>query len=136
MTLSRQVLLLSFLNLLAFGPLTASDKAKPLPLGTWGGEHAVVTVEAAAAEIEFDCAVGSIPIRPVLDTSGHFRLRGMYKAQSPAPAASENSARDNAIYIGTVTGNKLHLEIIITGRPDHLIFDLVHDQEGHLAKCA
>lgn len=133
----RLILLMALLavsTLLAQPNRTATSRT--LPMGTWGGDHITMTVDAAGAQIEFDCAVGAI-VGPIsLDSSNHFQLKGMYRAQSPAPMGADASDANNATYSGVVKGGKLHLDIGIAGRSDHLIFELTHNQEGHVSKCA
>jgi hypothetical protein len=42
----------------------------------------------------------------------------------------------NAIYVGTLKGDKLRLEISVSGVEGIKSFDLVYGQQGRLAKCA
>ncbi len=58
--------------------------ANAVPNGVWGGEHIRMDVTDSGADIEFDCARGSISQRLVLDAQGRFKLQGTYKAETPA----------------------------------------------------
>ena len=132
--------LILLIALLPVSPMSAQSNrtatSRTLPMGIWGGDHITMTVDAAGAQIEFDCAVGAI-VGPIsLDSSNHFQVKGIYRSQSPAPMGADASDANNAIYSGVVKGGKLHLDIGIAGRSDHLIFELTHSQEGHIAKCA
>lgn len=118
---------------------TPVAESKPLPNGVWGGEHIRMEVSDNGAEIEFDCASGSISQRIQLDAKGRFRVAGTYRVQSPAPAAAygEGGAPGAAAtYTGTLTDNGLHLEVLLDGQATPMVFDLVIGDEGHLAKCA
>ena len=113
--------------------------AKAVPNGVWGGEHIRMEVNDSGADIEFDCARGSIsqPLR--LDGNGRFKVQGIYMAQTPAPAAVDaglTASGVKATYTGTVSGSSLRLEVFIEGQDTPRIFDLIHGDQGHLAKCA
>jgi hypothetical protein len=66
---------------------TPAGPAKAVPNGVWGGEHIRVEVSDSGADIEFDCARGTISQPLTLDAQGRFKLQGTYKAETPAPAA-------------------------------------------------
>jgi len=126
------------LVLIAVILLTSRDVAftsqQVLPAGTWGGEHIAMTVDGEGAQIEFDCAVGDISSPIILDADGRFSIRGTYRAESPAPV--NEGGGGNAVYTGTLKGDKLQLGIAIDGRSEPLSFELTHNQPGKLAKCA
>jgi hypothetical protein len=113
--------------------------AKTVPNGVWGGEHIRMEVSDSGADIEFDCARGSISQRLELDDKGRFQVQGIYMAESPAPAAVDGrltASGVKATYTGTLNGSSLHLEVFIEGQDTPRTFDLVQGDQGHLAKCA
>jgi hypothetical protein len=110
--------------------------AKTIPTGVWGGEHIRMEVSRDAAEIEFDCASGTITKPLLLDGKGQFRLAGTYKREHPAPVQSDGDSGFNAVYSGTLHGNRLRLEVSVSGVEGIKSFDLVKDNQGTLAKCA
>jgi hypothetical protein len=117
----------------------AAAPAKAVPNGVWGGEQIRMEVNDGGAEIEFGCARGSISQRLELDDNGRFKIQGIYMAESPAPAAVESGAGGpgvKAIYIGTLSGSRLRLQVFIEGQDTPRTFDLVQGDHGHLAKCA
>lgn len=120
------------------GPLSGKkpNATKLVPAGLWGGEHISMEVDGAGAEIEFDCARGRILEPLVLDAKGRFRVKGTYKADTPAPMRAGDSSGANAIYSGTLEGEKLRLEVSVSGVEGIKSFDLVYGQQGRLAKCA
>jgi len=116
-----------------------SGPTNAVPTGVWGGEGIRMEVTDAGADIEFNCARGSISQRLALDAQGHFQLRGTYKAETPAPASDgsvSNGSGATAIYTGALSGSSLHLEVSIEGQGTPRTFDLVQGDQGHLAKCA
>ncbi len=113
--------------------------AKAVPNGVWGGEHIRMEVNDSGADIEFDCARGSISQPLKLDDKGHFKVQGIYMAETPAPAAADGGLSASGIkatYTGTLDGSSLRLEIFIEGQDTPRTFDLVQGDQGHLAKCA
>jgi hypothetical protein len=88
-------------------PLTSADL-----LGEWGGEHIALTVTAAGATLEYDCASGSIdePLRP--DASGRFEARGTFVPGKGGPAIEgEEPVRYSALHQGTTDGETMTLRV-------------------------
>src|SRR6267142_1618957 len=48
-----------------------------VPNGTWGGEHASLTVTDAGAHAEFDCASGDIDQPLAVDAEGRLNVEGV-----------------------------------------------------------
>lgn len=123
-------------------PAVQSGPAAPtkaVPNGVWGGEQIRMDVSDSGAEIEFGCARGAISQRLELDEKGSFKVRGVYIAQTPAPAATDDGstgAGSNATYVGTLSGSSLRLEVYIDGQNVPRTFNLVQGDQGQLAKCA
>jgi len=113
--------------------------AKAVPNGVWGGEHIRMEVSASGADIEFDCARGSISQPLELDDKGRFKVQGIYRAETPAAAAVDGGLTASGVkatYTGTLSGTSLRLEVFIEGQDTPRTFDLVQGDQGHLAKCA
>ncbi len=113
--------------------------AKAVPNGVWGGEHIRMEVSDGGADIEFDCARGSISQPLQLDEKGRFKVQGIYMAETPAPAAVAGglpASGVKATYTGTLSGSSLRLEVYIEGQDRPRTFDLVQGDQGQLAKCA
>jgi hypothetical protein len=88
-------------------PLTSADL-----LGEWGGEHIGLTVLAAGATLEYDCASGTIdePLNP--DASGRFEARGTFVPGKGGPAIEgEEPVRYPALYQGTTDGETMTLGV-------------------------
>jgi len=116
-----------------------ASPAKAVPNGVWGGEHIRMEVTDSGADIEFDCARGSITQHLALDAQGHFKLRGTYKAGTPAPAAADGNSDGSGVaatYTGVLSGSSMRLEVLIDGQDTPKAFDLVQGDQGRLAKCA
>jgi hypothetical protein len=109
---------------------------KTVPTGVWGGEHIRMEINQNGAEIDFDCATGAIANPILLDAKGRFRLVGTYKTEHPAPVQSDGASGFNAVYSGTLHGDRLRLEVTVSGVEGVKSFDLVKGDQGTLAKCA
>lgn len=118
------------------GPL---EPTKAVPDGVWGGEHIRMDIKDNSADIEFDCARGTISQRLELDGQGRFSVQGLYVASTPAPVATDSGLSASGVkatYTGTLSGDSLRLDVLIEGHDAPLTFGLVRGDPGHLAKCA
>jgi hypothetical protein len=72
-------------------------------IGKWGGPHAVISFHVGA-DVEFDCASGSIdvPVYPAKD--GTFEVKGTYREGSPGPIRVGQIFRSQS---ATYSGNAL-----------------------------
>jgi hypothetical protein len=141
------VLIAACVGLSCAGQMKASHPAQSgpaapsqaVPNGVWGGEHIRMEVGDSGADVEFDCARGSISQRLELDDKGRFKVQGIYMAETPAPAAVDGSLTASGVkatYTGTLSGSSLRLVVFIEGQDMPRTFDLVQGDQGRLAKCA
>jgi hypothetical protein len=141
------VLITACLGLSSAGQMKASRPAQSgvaapaqaIPNGVWGGENIRMEVNDSGADIEFDCARGSISQRLELDGEGRFKIPGIYFAETPAPAVVDGGSPASGVkatYTGTLNGSNLRLEVLIDGQDRPRTFVLVQGDQGHLAKCA
>jgi hypothetical protein len=70
--------------LLALGSSAGQAKTANLS-GGWAGPHAAIAFQGGLADVQFDCASGTIdvPVYPAKD--GAFSARGTYRAGKPGP---------------------------------------------------
>ena len=113
-----------------------TPRTRLVPSGVWGGDHIRMEVTRDGAEIEFDCARGTISRPLALDAQGRFRVQGTYRADTPAPMGADGGSGAGATYSGTVRGTTLRLEVSVAGQQGARSFHLLRGQEGRLAKCA
>ena len=59
--------------------------AEALAPGVWGGEHIRFEVTERGADIEYDCAHGTVEGRIVVDRQGRFSVAGMYYEEHGGP---------------------------------------------------
>src|SRR5215475_15948993 len=66
-----------------------------VPTGVWGGQHIHAQITENGAELEFDCAHGSIPQAITLDSKGRFDVVGKFAPEHGGPIRrdEENNGR-------------------------------------------
>ena len=123
---------------LLFGLLLMSLTAKTrqrIATGVWGGQHINIKVGAKSATIEYDCASGVINGPLVVDSNGHFNLRGTHRMERGGPVrADEDPTQVPATYSGSIKGNTMTLTLRLSGS-DEETFTLEKGKPGELFKC-
>jgi hypothetical protein len=72
-------------------------------IGVWGGPHVGLEIQGGLADVQFDCASGTIddPLYPAAD--GSFSVKGTYRTGAPGPIkVGEYFRSQGAIYSGQV----------------------------------
>ena len=119
---------------------TVNKKRRPqryIPLGTWGGEHIRMVVSAKGANIEYDCAHGSIVGRLTLDAERKFNVTGAHMREGPGPIRmGVPRAGRPAVFSGQVNGDEMSLTVTLTEEKQSIgDFTLRRGSEGRLRKC-
>ena len=116
------------------GPSSSPDSF--VPIGIWGGEHASLTLAAAGATIEFDCAHGTLPA-PIALTDGAFDAPGDYFPERGGPIRIDDPVvRRSARYSGSITGRTMSLRVrLIEPSEDVGTFTLTLGASGRVFKC-
>lgn len=105
--------------------------------GTWGGEHIRVQVREGGADIEYDCARGTIDAPLELDDAGRFDATGTHVPQRPGPVrlGVEPQSRP-ARYVGGVRGQTMTLAVSLSDTSEDLgTFKLTRGSAGRVWKC-
>ncbi len=71
-------------SILVSGCATLQGKPNHL-IGVWGGPHAGIEFQGGLADIQFDCASGTIDEPIMLAAAGKFLVKGTYRAGTPGP---------------------------------------------------
>lgn len=117
--------------------IALKSKTRPVPKGTWGGEHVGLSVEDDRARLEYDCAYGTIDRAMKVDSRGRFNLTGTHTLESGGPATGgEKPNRHPALYTGQVTGERMVITITLTDTKETVgTFTLVRSKQPNLYKC-
>src|SRR5258706_15995712 len=76
-------------------PVANNDK---LATGVWGGDHIRAEVTEGGAQIEFDCAHGTIEQPIVLKSKDGFDVHGKYPPQHCGPARDEEERNQKSVH--------------------------------------
>lgn len=129
-----RVLPLLFVVACAANPGGAS-RLERVPNGEWGGQHVRLTVTDAGATIEFDCAHGSLDEPLLLDTSGHFDVKGRLVAEGGPVQKDEAENARPARYRGESDGQHMSLQVTLESGQDAGTFSLTRGGPARLFKC-
>ena len=103
--------------------------------GQWGGPHIAASFRGLA-DIQFDCAAGSIDalIYPAKD--GSFEAKGTYREGAPGPVRVGQIFRSQpATYSGTVTENVMTLNVALEDGTLLGPFNLTQGAPPQLTRC-
>ena len=104
---------IAFVALFLLGSQPALAKP-PFLNGSWGGQHVGIVIQGGLADVQFDCASGTIdvPIAPAKD--GAFEARGTYRAGMPGPVrVGQIFTSQPATYSGKVTKQAMTLSVAL-----------------------
>ncbi len=106
-----------------------------VPAGRWGGDHVALVVEPASAQLELDCAHGSVPGSiPVRD--GAFDVAGVFVPEHGGPIRQgEVLPQHAARYRGTTDGQSMTLTIDVPGLGSSGPFSLGLGRSPRITKC-
>jgi hypothetical protein len=101
----------------------------------WGGDHVRMNVTRSGAELEFDCATGTIT-EAVPDTDGDFSLKGTFTPERSGPSRGDRSRTVMATYSGTIDRDTMTLHIVLEGQDREASqYVLSRGRTGMLRKC-
>jgi hypothetical protein len=112
-------------------------EAKPAYLaGGWGGPHAGMTFEGGLAEVQFDCASGSIDTLVYLGKDGSFQAKGTYREGAFGPVRVGRIFRAHpATYSGNVTKDLMVLNVELEDGTKVGNFNLAKGVPAQLTRC-
>lgn len=112
-------------------------QAKPGYLfGGWGGPHAAVAFQGGLADVQFDCASGTIdvPVYPAKD--GTFQGKGTFRAGHPGPVRVGQIFRSQpANYSGRVSKEVMTLNVTLEDGAVIGPFTLTHGAAPQITRC-
>ena len=115
------------------------DRSTLVPLGNWGGPHALLRAYAQGATLEFDCAFGRIEAPLVLDAEGRFSVIGTVTPETGGPLQSGQAQPrpQRARYDGWTDGRDLRLTVTVLAEPEWQLgpFTLRLGYRATLEKC-
>jgi hypothetical protein len=122
--------------ILVAGCATLEGKPEHL-VGVWGGPHAAVEFQGGLADVEFDCAAGTIddPIVPGRD--GKFQAKGTYRTGATGPIRVGQIFRSQpARYSGEVAKTAMTLNVALEDGTALGPFTLTEGTPPQLTRCS
>ncbi|MGB8511110.1 MAG: hypothetical protein WCD76_22255 [Pyrinomonadaceae bacterium] len=115
---------------------TSHEKPERVPPGKWGGAHVRLEVHNDGAEIEYDCAHGTLagPLR--LDGEGRFHAKGTHVRERGHIRLGETPPGRPARFQGRVSARTMTLTVTLEDSTEDLgTFTLTQGSDGRLWKC-
>ena len=105
--------------------------------GVWGGVHIQIQATDRGADVEYDCAHGTISDPIKLNAEGRFRVSGTHSLDQPGPARQGvTSEARAATYSGSVNGKTMNLTVTLNATSEVIgTFTLTQGSEGIIRKC-
>ena len=105
--------------------------------GVWGGEHIRFEVTEGGANVEYDCAHGTVEGKIVVDARGRFNVYGTHYEEHAGPVRPGESASGYRVRLsGRVGGSLMKLTVTRAGTRKVVgTFNLTRDAESNLVKC-
>jgi hypothetical protein len=103
--------------------------------GLWGGPHAGIIFQGGLAEVQFDCAAGTID-DPVPARDGPFAVKGSYRAGASGPVRVGQIFRSQrATYSGTIAKTVMTMNVLLEDNTTIGPFTLTENQPPQLNRC-
>jgi len=96
-----------------------------------------MTITNGSAQIEYDCANGSITGPLKIDSRGRFELRGTHSVEHGGPARiDDDKGGEPAKYTGWTDGKKMKLTVtLVNSKTEIGTFELTRGNAGRIFKC-
>ena len=108
----------------------------PLASGMWGGEHMLIEIGQSSAQVEYDCAAGTINV-PIMLSDGDFSAAGTFTLGHGGPVrVGEVDPPLPARYFGSVRGDVMNITVTLT--TDNTVigsYELRRGSSGRVFKC-
>lgn len=118
----------------------SADNQASVQRGIWSGPGVTLQITASGADVEFDCAHGTIKEPLVADSNGAFDVAGTFApeggpGQVPVNGVSQEK-KFSARYRGRIEGEKMTLNVLVSETGANLTdFSLVRGRPARLEKC-
>ena len=113
----------------------AALPSKPVFLtGPWGGQGVGLLIEGGIAQVQFDCAAGTIDSN--LAASGTFSAPGTYRTGAAGPVrVGQIFTSQRATYSGSVAAETMTLSVRLEDGTSLGPFTLTRGAQGQINRC-
>ncbi len=132
--ISAGIILLFFA--ISFGGCTGSNYQADL-IGVWGGEHIGMIVSDSSANLNYDCAHGTIDGPFITDDNSEFEVVGVHVLEhGGAIPIDETPDEHPALYTGKIDGKVMTLKVTLTDTGQEIgTFTLTLGAVPNVYKC-
>jgi hypothetical protein len=126
------------LTLLFFFYIGCTSSISQIDLaGTWGGEHVSLTILDSTANLEYDCAHGTIDELIFTDAEGNFEVTGTHVFEHGGPIRTDETLEKYpSLFKGRIEGEKMTLILILKDTETEIdTFWLTRGAEPIIYKC-
>ena len=119
------------------GSASSAQNARALANGVWGGQGISLEINDSGAEINYDCARGTITGKIIPDRKGKFAARGFHVREHGAPVRQEQTGTGQAVtYLGSIASETMTLKVTLSETKETIgTFTLTRGQDGRIRKC-
>lgn len=119
-------------------PASASPQnGRALGNGVWGGQGIALEINDSGAEINYDCAHGTITGKVIPDREGKFAAKGFHVREHGGPVREEEKADGQPVtYQGSIEGETMTLTVILSETKETIgTYTLTRGKSGRIRKC-
>ncbi len=113
------------------------SKMTAVPPSSWGATGIGVVVTENGVKIEYDCAIGEIKQKLMVDENGEFEADGFHTPEGFGPTRTDNPPKSQpAHYTGKISGDTLTLRVKLMETKEQIAdYTLERGRTPRLRKC-
>jgi len=133
----RSICLVVIAGIVVMAGLAHPQRTHRITSGVWGGQHVQIDVNENSADVEFDCAHGTIEGPLTIDDNDGFTWKGTFATERGGPITSDDkSTSQPAVYSGSIKNQAMNLAVRLENEKEPLgNFVLTQGKNGQLRKC-
>ena len=109
----------------------------PISPSVWGAQGINLTISDKGANVEYDCAVGEIKEKILIDAQGNFSVTGSYTPLSGGPVHIDKPDPVHSVrFEGKIDDNKMTLKVISLNEEEVFQKNILEkDKWGRIFQC-
>lgn len=113
------------------------QNGRALGNGVWGGQGISLEINDSGAEINYDCAHGTITGKVIPDREGKFTAKGFHVREHGGPVREEEKADGQPVtYQGSIEGETMTLTVTLSETKETIgSYTLTRGKSGRIRKC-
>jgi hypothetical protein len=134
---NKLLIIISLVLLVGTSVTSRARKMQRFATGMWGGAHIRINVNEGSADVEYDCANGTIKGPLTVDGEGCFSWSGIHSREHGGPIRKDEKPDSHpASYTGAIKDDTMTLTVKLTDTGETLgTFTLKRGNPGRVFKC-